>query len=125
MATPDIFRVKLAQRIDRAFRGLTFTIMLSKVVAGSRTAGSLTGGTNNTRTSHSARGFVEDFSAREINGTSIRSGMRRIILFGASISGGVEPSSGDFLTAENQVYIVTNVQRDPAGATFTCVVRPQ
>jgi hypothetical protein len=78
-------------------------------------------------TPYKARGFIEDFSPRSIDGTLIKVGDRKVILLGNTIEGGVEPEGGvnkDQVQIEGTLWNVQLVlSRDPAGATFTLQVR--
>lgn len=96
---------------------------LIKVTATTRDPSNLSSGTHPVQTSHSARGFVEDYKDGKIDGTIIRRGDRKVTLFAATINPAAVPTPNDQVTIEGRTYIVVAVTRDPAGATFACQVR--
>lgn len=96
--------------------------VLTKPVPGTRTPGSLSGGTNPTTTTHAARGF-EDSLSRLRPETIVTEAAGLVVLLGASIVGGVEPEAGDSVSldgGDNQRIV--RVESDPANATYECQV---
>ena len=120
---PDIFKAKIAEKLNKAMGGLLFPVVLHSVTQGSRTSGSLTGGKNPTSTDHTCRGFIDDYQDRQIDGAIIRVGDRKVTILGASITPAVVPKTNDTVTVEGTTFTVIRVQRDPAGATYTLQVR--
>jgi fructose-1-phosphate kinase PfkB-like protein len=122
---PDIFGEDIAGKIYQGLKGKVFDITLTKVEPGTRTPGSLTGGTNPVETAHTVKGFVDHYQDRHIDGTLIQRGDRKIIILGGSLPSGVVPEPSDKLTAEGETRAIVEdgVTRDPAGATYTCQVR--
>lgn len=122
---PDIFGENIAGEIYNEMKELVFDITLTKVEPGSRTPGSLTGGTNPTGTSHTVKGFVDEYQDRHIDGTLIQRGDRKIVILGGSLPSGTVPEPSDKITAEGETRTIVEdgVKRDPAGATYICQVR--
>lgn len=122
---PDIFGEDIAGKLYQGLRDKVFDIILTKIEPGTRTPGSLTGGTNPTETDHTVKGFVDEYQDKHIDGTLIKRGDRKVIILGGSLPSGTVPEPSDQLTAEGETRtIVENgVKRDPAGATYICQVR--
>lgn len=95
---------------------------LTKKISGARTSGSLTSGKAKTSTTHSCRGFVEDYTDRELkDGKDIQASDRKILIIGDSIKPAAVPEKGDEIAIEGGTYrIVGPVKRDPASATYVC-----
>lgn len=98
---------------------------LVKVINGTRTAGALSAGTNQTTTSHSATGMVSDYSDADIDGTQIVRGDRQVAIFGASIQGGAVPAPNDqvLIGGETLRIVDKGVGSDPIRAVFLCQCR--
>lgn len=97
---------------------------LIRVTAGTRTTGNLSGGTNPTDKSFNCRGFIDEQGVRNVDGTLVENGTKKVVLIGDTISGGaVAPSVGDKVKIEGTTYQIKAVDRDPAAATYTLVVR--
>lgn len=119
-----LFRNDIAGKINRAMAKLMLPATLVKSVPGTRTAGSLTGGTNPTATSYACRGFIDSYTDGQVDGTVVRSGDRMVSLFGDSIErGAVVPEAGDRIEIEGSTFTVVGVKRDPDKALYTCQVR--
>lgn len=76
-----------------------------------------------TTTTHTCKGFVDDYKDSQIDGTIIKKGDRKVTLLGATIAPAVAPKTNDKVTIEGDTYDVQNVERDPAGATYELQVR--
>lgn len=86
-----------------------------------RTTGAVSGGLNPTEASYAAKGWVEAYEARFIDGTTVKIDDRRISLLGATISSGQVPTAGDKITIESATYRVIGVPgRDPDSAVYEC-----
>lgn len=101
---------------------------LVKVTPGTRTPGALTGGTNPVDgTAITCKGFIESQATRNREGTLVGDGSVIIVLLAATIDGGATvPELGDKITIEGTEYRIPEdgvIDRDPAGATFTCKAR--
>lgn len=120
---PILFGVDIADEIATAFSGQLLTGTLTKVTSGTRTPGSLTGGTNPTTVDHTFTGFIEDKTEEREEGTLVSSGGRFVSVLGGSLPSGVEPTTGDKITIESTVYRIVEISgRDPAGAIYECKV---
>lgn len=92
---------------------------LIKVTNATRTAGAVSAGLNPTEASYSARGWIEAYDAKYIDGTAIKQDDRRISLLGATIASGQVPVQGDKVTIEGVTYRVIGVpNRDPDAAVY-------
>ena len=47
---------------------------------------------------------------------------KKVLIFAASIQGGVEPAPNDKLTTQTRQMLIVDVEPDPVKATFTCEV---
>lgn len=120
---PTLFNVDIAGILNTAMGPLMLAATLTKTTPGTRTAGSLGAGTNPQTADYAARGFTESYADREIDGTLIKSGDRKISLFGASIASSQVPAPNDRITIESTQFVVVRVERDPAGALYTAQCR--
>ena len=120
---PDLFGVDIAKAVNDGLGKGLLAATLTVVTPGTRTSGGLTSGTQPTTVDHTARGFLDDYEDRHIDGTVIQRGDRICVLLGASISGGAIPSAGDRVTIESETFNIVNVKRDPAAASYTMQVR--
>jgi hypothetical protein len=120
---PDIFGANIAGKLNSAMGSKLFAVTLVQTVNGVRTPGDSTAGTNPVATTYTGRGFVDDYTTRQIDGTIIRQGDRKVSILGASLPAGVVPRPGDRTTIEGEAKAVINVTRDPAGALYECQVR--
>ena len=118
----DIFGVDLRGKIGAAFGSKFFDITFTKVEPGTRT-GDLTGGTNPTTTEHTVKGFEDSYNERQIDGTIVQRGDRKILVLGSTLPSGIEPEPNDELALANKTWRVVNVNSDPARATYECQSR--
>lgn len=119
-----LFNIDIPKILNNALGPLVLSATLTKVSRSGRVDGSLTAGLTQTPTNYSCKGFVDNFRDGEIDGSLVKAGDRKVILLGASISGGsVRPEIGDIITIESETRSVVRVTRDPAAATYTCQVR--
>jgi hypothetical protein len=94
---------------------------LVKVTPGTRTPGSISGGTNPTTVSYSCSGFVSTFDAFQIDGALIRAEDRKVSLFASTLTAGIVPEPNDKITIDGLTYgVVSILERDPAAVMFTC-----
>lgn len=119
----DIFGTDIAGEIADAFSGQLIPLTLASRTAGTRTAGNLTGGTNPTTATATGEGIIDDYTNREIDGTRVRTGDKKILIIGKSLSPLLVPKPGDDVTIEGSTYRIIRVKRDPAAATYTCQSR--
>jgi hypothetical protein len=120
---PKLFGVDVANEVNKAMGPGLLDATLTVVTPGTRTAGSLSGGVNPTTTTHTAKGFIEDYKDFQIDETIIQRGDRMVLLLGDSIFPAAIPTPGDRVNIESEDFNVVNVTRDPAAATYTMQVR--
>lgn len=119
---PDLFGIDIAQEIADAFSGQLVPGTLTKRNTGTRTPGTLTGGTNPTETAHSFEGILEIRTVRR--GDQIGAEPISVLLIIAnSVSPAAVPDVNDRVTFEGLELEITEIlERDPAAATFECLV---
>jgi hypothetical protein len=137
MGRPNLFGADIAGAIFAALGSQVLDATLTRTTAGTRTPGSLTAGqtSGEAETSYPCKGFIDSWSDFRLgataeryggrSGTLVEDSDRKIILLGKSLPDDIDPRPGDMITIEDRVYtIVGPVERDPAGATFTCRGQP-
>ena len=73
---------------------------------------------------YACKGFISQYKENEINGDTVRTNDRKIMIMAKSIS--VQPQQGDKVKVsgdDREYTIVGNVTSDPARATYTMVGR--
>ncbi len=103
--------------------GMSKPATLIVVTAGTRTAGSLSGGTNPTSANYTAKGLVAPWKRERLNATLVQSTDRVVMLYAALIEGGVVPKIGDKITIEGLTSTIVDIDRDSAAATYSCLTR--
>ncbi len=122
---PKLLSGYIAKQVGKYLGKHVLPATLTKVSPGSRTAGSTTAGTNPTSADYACRGFVSDYDASEINGTTVQDNDRKVTLLGATIASGQVPKTSDKVTISDKAgapmvtYRIRRVQSDPDGATYT------
>lgn len=120
-----LFGVNISGLIRAAIGPGVLEATLVKSTPVSRTGGQLTGGTKPTEASYACRGFIDKQARRDFDGTLVSDGKVTIVLIGDTIEGGsVAADGGDRITIEGGTYMVELLDRDPAGATYTCLCTP-
>lgn len=120
---PNLFGVDIAGIIGKELGPNLLAVTLIKYTTGTRTTGNLTGGVQPTSTSYTARGFIADYLDREIDGSLIVTGDRKVGILGATVLSDAVPAPGDKVTVESVTYNIVRVKRDPAAAYYNCQVR--
>jgi len=123
MAGNPLFGQDIAGQIYAALKGQLLDCTLTKVVAGTRTPGSLTGGTNPTDTDYAAEGFIDSKNRKDVGGTLVEDGNVFVVLIGNSIASAQVPVIGDKVTIESTEYRIRALDRDPAAATYTLLCK--
>lgn len=121
-----LFGLNIAKIVDDSIvsAGGTNTGILRKATSGTRTPGSLTGGTNPTTVDHSFRGFLDNRTEQRIAGSIVSAGGEVVSIFGNSLPSGVEPENDDVVIIEGTVFTIVEVlARDPAAALYEVKVR--
>jgi hypothetical protein len=66
---------------------------------------------------HPCRGFIDQWTDDELDGTLIESGDVKIIVIVQSLD--IQPTTADSITARGQTFAIVSVMPDPALATYT------
>lgn len=120
---PKLFGIDIAAEVHREISPGLLDATLTVVTPGTRTVGNLTGGTQPTTTTHTAKGFLEDYEDAQVDGTIVQRGDRACILIANSIAPTAIPTTGDRVNIESEDFNIVNVKRDPAAAIYTMQVR--
>ena len=117
-----LFGVDIAGIVNKEISPGLLSATLVKRNAGTRTAGSLTGGTQPSETSKTARGISQPLSSLRAD-TVVEDATAAILLIGDSIQDLAVPVTGDEINIEGVNYTIVRVDRDPAAATYICQVK--
>lgn len=113
-----LFGVDIAKIVNQEIAGAGGVLSgtLTRETKGTRTPGSLTGGTNPTPATYAFKGFVETAGERR-PGSSSASSISTVSILGDSCS--VEPKVNDTATIEGEDWTLLElVERDPAKALY-------
>ncbi len=117
---PDLFGIDIQGLIwDNMADGL-LDATLHVQTPGVRTPGDPTAGMNPTFADEAAKGFIDVYRERQIDGTIVKTGDRKVLLLGQGLT---PPKPADDVTIEGERYHIINVMRDPAAATYECQSR--
>ena len=122
---PNLFGLDIVGIIAReiAAAGGVLAGTLTKTTPGVRTPGDLSGGTNPTTTSSGFRGFLENRDNVRLPGQLTAVSGRVLVILGGTLPAGVVPEANDSAVMEGETFsIVSILKRDPAGATYECLV---
>lgn len=124
---PDLFGIDLASIVSDAVAaaGDVLPAVLHKRVAGVRVPEDPTTGTQPSYVAYPCRGVVTSWIVRDVEGTTVREGIREVLLLASGLA--VDPAPGDRVVIEGLTLDVgPDIDRDPARATFTvrAKVRP-
>lgn len=119
---PNLFGKDIAGIIGNKLGKHLLDGTLTHTTPGIRTPGSLTAGTNPTTATSTFKGIISDYKEREIDGTLVQQGDRKVLILAATLTPAVVPEVGDRVSLEGDTFEVKRVSRDPAAATFTCQV---
>lgn len=131
---PDLFGLDLAGIVNDALTGAggLRPATLTKVTPGTRTPGSLTGGTNPTSASYPTQGIAQTTTQGDPGTLTARTTTIVTLLGAKLIAAGVEPTVGDRVTignvgdADRATYeLIGPVSSDSSGASyqFTAALR--
>lgn len=125
-----LFGVDIAKVVHDAMSSGLTDVVLVHYTPGTRDATDPTAGNEPTSTRHTAKGFRDEYLERQIDGTNIRRGDRKVVLIAESINPPVAPAPGDEVTHLGVTARIvgdgfrdSGVATDPAGATYVCQVR--
>lgn len=114
-----IFGVDIAGIVANTFKGNLNTGILIKVSYADRDSNNLTAA-NQLTNNYNFDGIAVKYDDRLINGTSIMSGDRQIIIIAGTLQSGIVPEVSDQITIDGSTYTLIVVDIDPAEATYTC-----
>lgn len=116
----NIFGVDLAGIIHNVLSPMVFDQTLTKVTSARDPSNSSK--MTKTEVDYPCKGFIDESSEHAKKGTNIDSSNKFIIIIGKSLPTGVTPEHGDKILAESRTFTIVDggVDRDPAGATYTC-----
>lgn len=121
---PNLFGLDIAGIVNDNLGSQLLDATLIQVVEGTRSASDPTAGLPTSNRNIPCKGIIDEYLAREIDGTIVQTGDRKILLLGKSIkSGTVVPATGDKIKIEGVVYRILDIKRDPAAATYVCQAR--
>ena len=123
MAGNNLFGADIAGKVFAALNGQVLTATLTKVVAGTRTSGSLSAGTQPVETPYAAQGFIDSKNRKDIGGTLVEAGNVIVVLIGNSIASSQVPELGDKVTIESNAYWIKALDRDPDAAAYTLLCK--
>jgi hypothetical protein len=127
MGRPNLFGANIAGAILSALGPGVLDATLVRRTAGTRPVGQVTAGltSGETQVSYPCKGFIDEWGKFRTEASLTEENDRKILLLGASLPDDIDPRPGDLITIEARTYtIIGPVDRDPAGATFTCRGRP-
>lgn len=119
----NLFNANISGLVNSIISPFVLDAVLIKRTPGTRTPGSITGGTNPTETSYTAKGFVDFYDDDLIDETNVKTGDRKVTLIGDSIADLSIPENNDKVTIEGQTWTIVKVNRDPDAATYDCQSR--
>ncbi len=120
-----LFGIDIAALVNKelAAAGGVLDGRLTKTAPGSRTSGSLTGGTNPKETTYNFKGFMEKVSESRFAGQLQTVDGEVMSILGASLPAGVEPEVNDKAMLEGREYeLVKLLSRDPAATLYEFMV---
>lgn len=120
----NLFGANISGVLAKALGPGILPATLVKVTEGTVNPSNITGPkVGGTTTSHSCRGFVEDYNDFLIDGTRIKQGDKKVMLLGDTIADGKIPVQSDRVIIEGVDHLVISVSRDPDAATYTLQAR--
>ncbi|EKE75523.1 hypothetical protein [Oceanibaculum indicum] len=118
---------KLAATVAAALQNVAYSVTLTRTVPGAYDPSTGTVGAGTT-TNYTCRGLVEDFysmtlqkASAYLDGTMVKPGDRQALILATTLA--TTPKPGDTFTAQGRLHTVISVSADPAGATWTILIR--
>lgn len=115
--------VDIAKILNKAMGPLVNEGKLTRVTQTTRKAGESTQGRRPSDQVFPCRGFFDTTEKTQIGGTLVEQGDRVALVLGDSLPTGVTPKPNDEIEFESERGKVAAVGRDPASATYECLVR--
>lgn len=125
MGTP-LFGIDIAGLVNQHVAPGLYDCTLTLTTPGTRTPGSLAGGTNPSSATYAGKGILDDFAVSQIDGSIVLAGDKRMLVVVESFSPVLPraPQPDDFAAIEGKSYRVKRtLSRDPASATYVLHVR--
>ena len=123
----DLFKnlgVDIAKLVNDNLGASVLPATLRKVTQGARDPINPAGGRQPTTADFTCRGFIDSQDNETFPDTLASDGTRIVVLLGASIQDAEVPETEDRILIESTEYNIIEIDRDPASATYTCLVRP-
>lgn len=120
---------KVAARFGNATRYGVTDATLKKITSGIREPDAQSAGTNPTTVEHACKAFAMRFTSTQIDGTTVKSDDRMIVILAATIANVAVPEVGDKITIEGQTFNIVGgrdglgVHRDSASIRYRCHAR--
>lgn len=116
----NLFGLNIAKIVNDSIAGAggVLSATLTKTTPGTRTPGSLTGGTNPTTATYACKGFIELKEVRRPDqvGASVKP---TITILGASVASSAVPEVNDSILIDGSTYqLIKLISRDPASAVY-------
>jgi len=124
LAGIDVSGIVKTELGDKVLTDAAHVVTFHERVAGTRTPSNLGGGTNPTYTPHTCKGFIDSKNITKVKDTLVEDGDQIVVLLGDTINdGNTVPGTDDQVTAEGTRFAIKAVDRDPAAATYTLLVK--
>lgn len=120
---PDLFGVDIQGILKDAIGDGFPSITVVKVTPGTRDPANPAAGVQPTRSPFGARGILDDYSDRQIDGTLVKTGDRKVLIVAGTLPSTVVPEPNDEIITEGKTWKIVRTKRDPAEATYECQVR--
>ena len=115
----ELFGIDIPAIVDEALSDGLLDATLTRRTPGTRDTADITGGTQPISNTFTAKGFIEDFTERELVNMDVEIGDRKITLIANSIQNMQVPEVGDRVFIKNETWNVMRVDSDPVNATYT------
>lgn len=116
-----ILSTDIAGLLKKHLGPLLLPVVLIKQVAGARDDTELTAGQAISPRRYPCRGITESYELRQIDGTTVQTGDKKILILGDTLPRGVIPEANDRVICERIEYVIQGVpERDPDAATYVC-----
>lgn len=116
-----LFGINISGIIKQAMAKGLLPLVLVKEIPGARDAADLTDGQALAEKRYPCRGFIDSYALRQIDGTTVQRGDKKILIIGDTLPAGVIPEPNDRIVAEGITHVIQGTpERDPAIATYVC-----
>jgi len=118
------FGIDIAKIVNDELGPSLLPATLRKVTQGVRDPLNPTAGRQPTTQDYTCKGFIDSQENNNFSDTLAMDGTKIIVLLGASIQSAQVPETEDRVLIEGTEYNIVEIDRDPASATYTLLVRP-